>query len=388
MVAAIVGDGTRPTLASTTEEMTTFMRTLRVQTWTLTADMQIVDSATIVVPGRAVTSVKCLSSDATSRFIVASTTDGTTLTGSPTAPADIRVFRGTAMADQTILATGLGGLSAWDVSVDANGVFTLATSTEKDGDVWNGLDGDITLQRGSVTESPLPVLATIATTEDDRGVRLLSPMVSSDVPGLCWMRNGEIWGVKDPQASAQKIIDTDTIIGAGFLQAVVVRGTSGNIVMWPSGNDLAVLSINDEGLTASRIQSLVWSDVDLRPSAVMTRDGSLAIATMRIDATTSKDLPTQSEIVVHTIDQETLTSVDETRLQSSSDAIMVERGSTFVLPWSTQEVELYAVNGAYLGLIQSEESANNQQLVTLPAHLSAGPYVVRCGSSAMLIMVR
>lgn len=388
MVAAIVGDGTRPTLASTTEEMAIFMRTLRVQTWTLSAGMQIVDSATIVVPGRAVTSVKCLSSDATSRFIVASTTDGTTLTGSPTAPADIRVFRGSTMSEQTMLTAGLGGLSAWDVSVDANGVFTLATNTEKDGDVRNGLDGDITIQRGSVTESPLPVLATIATTEDDRGVRLLSPMVSSDVPGLCWMRNGEIWGVKDPQASAQKIIDTDTIIGAGFLQAVVIRGTSGNIVMWPSGNDLAALYINDEGLTASRIQSLVWSDVDLRPSAVMTRDGSLAIATMRIDATTSKDLPTQSEIVVHTIDQEALTSVDETRPQTSSDAIMVERGSTFVLPWLTHEVELYAVNGAYLGLIQTEESANDQQRVTLPAHLSAGPYVVRCGSSAMLIMVR
>lgn len=388
MVAAILGDGTRPTLASTSEEMATFMRTLRVQSWTLTADLQIVDSATIVVPGRAVTSVKCLSADATSRFIVASTTDGTTLTGSSTAPADIRVFRGSTMADQTILATGLGGLSAWDVAIGADGSVILAVNAEKDGDVRNGLDGDITLHRGTVTDSPLPVVASIATTDDDRGVRFLHPLVGTDQPGLCWMRNGEIWGVANPQASAKKIINGDTTIGVGFLQAVVVRGTNGNFIVWPSGNDLAAVHISDDDLTVSRIQGLVWSDVDLRPSVVMMANGSLAIATMRIDATTSKDLPTQSEIVVHTVQPQTLTSVNEAQYRSIAEAIMIERGSIFAHAWTSEVISVYAVDGSYFGNAIIESSSNYDLNVSLPTSITTGVYILRTGTTTTLVAVR
>ncbi|MBK9184301.1 MAG: hypothetical protein IPM83_14605 [Ignavibacteria bacterium] len=386
-LTAIVSDQDRPTLESTPVALAAFMRALSIQTWRVNADLQVLDSGRHVIQGRAVTSAVARSTGS-APIIIASTTDGTTLTGSPMAPADIRVLSGNTLSDERLLVAGLGGLSAWDVAIGADGALMLAVNAEKDGDVRNGLDGDITLHRGTATDSPLPVVASIATTDDDRGVRLLRPLISTDEPGLCWMRNGEIWGVVNPQASAKKIIDGDTTIGVGFLQAVVVRGTSGNVIVWPSGNDLAAVHISDDDLTASRIQGLVWSDVDMRPSAVMMANGSLAIATMRIESASTKDLPTQSEIVVHTVDQETLTSVDEIRPHSTSEAIMIERGSTFVLPWSTGAIELYALNGAFVCLVQTEELAHNQQRASVPSHLSAGPYVVRCGSSALLIMVR
>ncbi|MBL0322204.1 MAG: hypothetical protein IPP80_07495 [Ignavibacteria bacterium] len=116
-------DQDRPTLESTPVALAAFMRALSIQTWRVNADLQVLDSGRHVIQGRAVTSAVARTIGSTP-IIIASTTDGTTLTGSPTAPRRhscvLGAGDGSFPTNDYSLAGSWWGLQCMDVAIGAD----------------------------------------------------------------------------------------------------------------------------------------------------------------------------------------------------------------------------------------------------------------------------